>query len=159
MPAVDRLHFEDLEVGFVIEAGDHLVTKEEIISFAEKWDRQPFHIDEELAKASHYGGLIACSAHIFAILCSFSDRISPPLASLGALGFDAFRIHAPLRPGARIRFVSRTASRRRSRSKPDRGIVVFHNSLYDQDDLEILSIRTTVMMRSRDSVEGAAAGR
>ena len=39
----------------------------DIISFAEKWDYQPFHIDEKLAKQSHYGGLIASGWQTMAI--------------------------------------------------------------------------------------------
>ena len=43
------------------------ITKKDIISFAEKWDYQPFHIDEKLARQSHYGGLIASGWQTIAI--------------------------------------------------------------------------------------------
>ena len=39
------------------------MTKEEIIAFATQFDPQPFHIDEDAAKKSIYGGLIASGWH------------------------------------------------------------------------------------------------
>ena len=60
-------HFEDIEVGETIEVGRHAVSREEIIRFAEQWDPQPFHIDEEAARDSIFGGLSASSCHTYSI--------------------------------------------------------------------------------------------
>ncbi len=56
-------YFEDVVIGTVMEFGHKTVTKQEIIDFASKFDPQPFHINEEAAKDSLYGGLIASGWH------------------------------------------------------------------------------------------------
>ena len=51
-------YFDDFEVGesWPIEA-TYTMSEDEIISFAEKWDPQPFHVDKEAAGKSIYGTL------------------------------------------------------------------------------------------------------
>jgi acyl dehydratase len=53
------LYFEEAEVGKLRTAGPYLVSQEEIIEFARKYDPQPFHIDEEAAARSVFAGLTA----------------------------------------------------------------------------------------------------
>ena len=53
------MYFEDFYQGYSFETKKKTITKKDIISFAEKWDYQSFHLDENLARQSHYGGLIA----------------------------------------------------------------------------------------------------
>ena len=43
-------YFEDFEVGLIFESEPTLITKQEIIEFASKYDPQSFHLDEEAAK-------------------------------------------------------------------------------------------------------------
>ena len=70
MSAAPRKYFlEDHTEGEVIQCGSYEVTREEIIDFATKWDPQPWHTDEAAAQASLFGGLTACSAHIFSMFC------------------------------------------------------------------------------------------
>lgn len=57
------LYFENLEIGDTFEAGEYTVTKEEIVEFAEQFDPQPFHTDEEAARDSMFGELIASGLH------------------------------------------------------------------------------------------------
>ena len=52
-------YFEDVAVGDIMRFGRYEVTKEEIVEYARQFDPQPFHLDEEAAKASLFGGLIA----------------------------------------------------------------------------------------------------
>jgi acyl dehydratase len=60
-----RLYFEEAEVGNKRTAGPYLVSKNEIIEFAKKYDPQPFHIDEKAAASSVFAGLTASGAHTF----------------------------------------------------------------------------------------------
>jgi acyl dehydratase len=55
---------EDIEVCDEFRFGSHTVTKEGIIEFAEKFDPQPFHTDEEAAADSTFGGLVASGWHV-----------------------------------------------------------------------------------------------
>ena len=57
------MFFEDFRPGEMTETGSVTVTREEIVAFARQFDPQPFHVDEEAARQSPYGGLIASGWH------------------------------------------------------------------------------------------------
>ena len=56
-------YFEDFVIGEAVEIGSHRFTREEILSFATRFDPQRFHVDEEQAKDSLFGGLCASGWH------------------------------------------------------------------------------------------------
>ena len=108
-------------LNFALLAAQHgrvvLVTKKEIIDFARRWDPQPFHVDEEAARSSIYGGITACTAHIFAIVCRLDAEMETKLAGIAGLGFDEMRVHQPLRAGDTVHIMSECMDVRRSKSK------------------------------------------
>ena len=96
-----RFWFEDHVVGEEIACASHEVTADEIKAFAGKWDPQPWHIDEAAARDSVFGGLTACSAHIFSIFCITSQQWQNGLQmqALASLGFDEIRMLQPVFAG------------------------------------------------------------
>ena len=52
-------YFEDLPVGFRFITASRALSRDEITGFAKAWDPQAFHLDDEAARESHFGGLIA----------------------------------------------------------------------------------------------------
>jgi len=142
------LYFDDCVVGDEHPAASHAVTAAEIIEFAQQWDPQPWHIDEEVARASHFGGLTACSAHIFSIFCITSQRWQSGVVqqAIAGLGFDEMRMVKPVYAGDTLHCVSIVHDVRASRSKPDRGIVVFESQLINQDAEVVFSIKASTMM-------------
>jgi acyl dehydratase len=141
-------YFDDCVVGAEHLGASHKVSTQEIIEFAGKWDPQPWHIDEEVAKASHFGGLTACSAHIFSIFCITSQRWQSGVVqqAIAGLGFDEMRMHQPVYAGDTLRCVSIVDAARASVSKPDRGIVVYHTQLLNQNNEVVFSIKASTMM-------------
>lgn len=93
-------YFEDIEAGDVHEFGSHTVTKAEIVDFAEQFDPQPFHLDEDAAADSIFGGLVASGWHT-ASLCMrlLVDGYMSEAASAGARGIRDLRWKQPVRPG------------------------------------------------------------
>ncbi len=118
------LYLEDFKPGQVREFGHHTFTREEIIAFARQYDPQPFHVDEEAARRSIYGGLIASGWQTAAV--SFRlvvDGLIGDVASMGSPGLDELRWLRPVRPGDTISVRTEVLEVRPSRSKPDRGVV------------------------------------
>lgn len=142
------LYFDDCVVGEEHAAASHEVTAQEIIAFAKQWDPQPWHVDEDAARTSHFGALTACSAHIFAIFSITSQRWQSGVVqqAIAGLGFDEMRMHRPVYAGDTLRCVSIVHSARVSRSKPDRGIVVFDTQLINQDGVVVFSIKASTLM-------------
>lgn len=141
-------YFDDCVVGAEHAAASHTVTAPEIVEFARQWDPQPWHIDESAAKSSHFGGLTACSAHIFSIFCITSQRWQSGVVqqAIAGLGFDEMRMHRPVYAGDTLRCVSIVDSARASRSKPDRGIVVYQTQLINQNNEVVFSIKASTLM-------------
>jgi acyl dehydratase len=145
---VKKYFLDDHTEGEVIQCGSYEVTKEEVIAFATKWDPQPWHIDEEAAKASFFGGLTACSAHIFSIFCITSPQWQNgvTMQAMASLGFDEMRMLKPVYAGETVRCVTTVDSVRVSNSKPDRGIVVYASELLNQENEAVFSINCTTLM-------------
>lgn len=145
--------FEDYPVGEVVEIGEHLVTEDEIVEFATKYDPQPFHVDAQAAKASSFGGLIASGWMTASIVMRLLvDRYISKVASMGSPGIDELRWTQPVRPGDRIRVRITTVDARRSKSKPDRGILQFRQEALNQRDEVVMTLSGMGMYRCR-SVE------
>lgn len=147
MPSI---FLEDFHEGQVREFGHHVVTREEIIDFASKYDPQPFHTDESAAAKSMYGGLIASGW----LTCSLAMRMVCDdyllrAASLGSPGVDQIRWLKPVRPGDVLRLRITTREVRPSQSKPDRGIVRSGWEMLNQRDEVVLTIDGMGMFRRR----------
>jgi acyl dehydratase len=68
-------YFEDFAVGQVFKpTGRVRIEKEDIIAFAQKYDPQPFHLDEEAARHSMFGRLVASGWHTAAVTMSLIAR-------------------------------------------------------------------------------------
>ena len=53
------MYFEEIKVGMAVEIGPALIEKQKMMDFARIYDPAPLHTDEEYAKASPFGALIA----------------------------------------------------------------------------------------------------
>jgi acyl dehydratase len=129
---MELLHFEDFPVGEVVEFGNYLVTAEEIVEFAREFDPQPFHVDEEAAKASLLGGLSASGWHVCAIIMRMMvDGYYGRTASMGSTGIDDMRWIKPVRPGDRLSCRRTTLEARISAKRPEMGIVKLRYEIFD----------------------------
>ena len=113
------MYFEDFYQGSSFETKKKTITKKDIISFAKKWDYQSFHIDEKLAKQSHYGGLIASGWQTIAIAHSLIlNTQKTSKSSMGSPGLDKVNWFKPVRPNDTIHCTVTVKSSRKSNSKP-----------------------------------------
>ena len=53
------MYFDDIEIGMAVQIAPAVIEKEKMLSFARDYDNIPLHTDEEYAKASPFGALIA----------------------------------------------------------------------------------------------------
>ena len=143
------LSFDELEVGYTSSVGTYTLERAEIIEFAKRWDPYPFHIDEEAADRSLFGGLTASSCHIFAICTALFHRDPNPIDVLAMLGKDEIRFPHPARVGDRLTYHTECIAKRASRSRPDRGIVTVRDSLTNQAEQTVLLQKVTLMVARR----------
>jgi acyl dehydratase len=151
-------YFEYFVIGLEEEApGRHVVTEEEIIEFGTRWDSQPFHVDPEAAKTSVFGGLVACSVHLFAMaigLWNSETANEDRAAAVSALGFNNMQLKTPARPGDELKSKSTVIERRSSVSKPHLGIVTFRNEVTNQNgELVLVFENTALLEKEKDPAE------
>jgi acyl dehydratase len=126
-------YFDDFQVGEVHESGPHVVSKEEVLAFARQFDPQPFHIDEEAASRSIYGGIIASGWHTASITHRLLvEGILKDTASMGSPGLDELRWLKPVRPGDALTLRMEVVAVTPSRSKPDRGALKCRMEVHNQ---------------------------
>jgi acyl dehydratase len=80
----------------------------------------------------------------------YADHYLSRVASLASPGIDELRWPAPVRPGDTLRLRTAISETRRSRSKPDRGLVVTHAELLNQDDRSVLSLTALNLLKARE---------
>jgi len=113
-------YWEDFEVGEAADLGSCSITEAEILTFARKYDPQPFHTDPEAARRSIYGGLIASGWHTCALMMRLSVEAArrEEAAATGSPGLDSCRWLKPVRPGDVLTGRSEILETWPSRSKP-----------------------------------------
>ena len=66
-PGYKDYYYEAVIANERVSLGDYLITKDAILDFANQWDPMIFHTDEEVAKMTPHGGLIAPGTLLLAI--------------------------------------------------------------------------------------------
>jgi acyl dehydratase len=143
--------FEDFDKGQVIEGEPITVTRDELVGFAQRFDPQPFHLDEGAAGATFIGRLIGSGWQT----ASFGMRLLHRDAfrgqtSMGSPGVEELRWLRPVLPGDSLRARIVVEETRISASKPDRGFVRFLMTLLGPRDERVMSQAFSVIFARRD---------
>ena len=147
-PASAKLYLEDLHVGQCFVSEPRLLDAEQIKTFAAQFDPQPFHLDEEAAKNSLFGGLAASGWHTAALTMRMLVE-TVPLAD-GLVGAELqLAWPRPTRAGMALHVVSEVADILPSRSKPNMAMVTMRNETRDQDGnvLQVFTVKMPVFKR------------
>lgn len=144
-------YFEDIEVGAVSRFGHYEVTREEVMDFARRYDPQPFHLDDAAAAKTHFGRLSASGWHTCAMTMSMlvENLTKHRQAGLGSPGVDQLRWLKPVYPGDTLRCESEVLEKRRSESRPEMGIFKSRLTVFNQDDVPVMSMVSNGLIATR----------
>ena len=152
---------EDVELGHRREMGSFTFTAELIKAFAVQFDPQPFHLDEEAAKQSLFGGLAASGWHITAVgmkllvvdsqrqMAEASARGEVPAVWGPSPGFRELRWLRPVLAGDTISYANEVAAVRATASKPGWGIVQARNTATNQRGEVVCTFLATAFVPQR----------
>ncbi|MDH4133057.1 MAG: MaoC family dehydratase [Gemmatimonadota bacterium] len=141
--------FDDYTVGEVIEVpGSYVMDGDRMVTFAQEFDPQRFHVDAEAARETIYGGLIASGWHTGAVLMKLLSTTLGP-ASLGSPGGRELRWLAPVRAGDELRLRITVLDAKVSASKPDRGVLTCRHELWNQAGQVVMSFEPAMMLLRR----------
>lgn len=148
-----KQYLEDYAVGQVYRSGRLRVDRDQIIAFAAQFDPQPYHLDEEAARKSVFGGLAASGWHTAALTMRLivDGELRPANGVLG-VGFDELRWPRPVRPGDELHADSEVLEVRPSKSRPDRGLVRVQTTTFNQngEPVQIFTSNLLVPCRQAD---------
>jgi len=137
------LYFEDFYVGQKFQsAGSAKVTADEIKEFGQKYDPQPFHLDEKAGQGSFFKGLAASGWLTAAIVMRLRVESIKVFGGMIGAGVEEMRWTEPVRPGDAIRSEIEVLGVRHSQSRPTYGIVRTRSVAYNQNNVPVL--RATV---------------
>jgi acyl dehydratase len=145
----EALYFEDFPLGEVVEYGGADVSTADIIAFARDFDPQPFHIDDEVARAAT-GGLIASGWHTSALLLRMNcEAFLMRAAILEEAGVEEVRWRQPVRPGDRLHVRRQTLASRSREGEMRAGEVEFLYEVVNQDGVAAMIQRSVLLLKQR----------
>jgi acyl dehydratase len=119
-----ELYFEDFYVGQRFHSlGQAKVTAEEIKEFGQKYDPQPFHLDEAAGENSFFKGLAASGWLTAAIVMRLRVQSITVAGGMIGAGVEEMRWTLPVRPGDSIHTEIEVVGVRHSNSRRDYGVV------------------------------------
>jgi acyl dehydratase len=128
----DGLWLDDLTEGMTFRSDTYAVTKAEVTEFASHYDPQLFHLDEEQARGTFFGGLAASGWHTAAITMRLLVSSGVPIAT-GVIGSEiSLKWPTATRPGDILHLEIVVTEIIQSNSRPDRGSVVFSYETVNQ---------------------------
>jgi acyl dehydratase len=149
--------YEDFSVGEVVEAGPHLVTVEDIKSFAARFDPQPMHLDGGTAQNTVVDGLVASGMHTVCIhMRLLVDGFLRDTKSMGSPGVEEVRYLAPVRAGDSLTLRLEVTGLRASASRPDIGFMRFRSEILNQSGTPVMRMISTLMFARRDAAKDGA---
>ena len=148
------IYFDDIEVGDRHELGSYSFTPDEIKRFARKFDPQPFHLDDEAARRSHFGGLVASGWHTASIFMKLQSRmineVGADIRKSGpSPGYRNLRWLKPVFAGDTLTYSTEVVRRRELASRPHWGIVFSHITAINQRGELVFEFEGSVMFARR----------
>ena len=129
------------------------MTREEVIEFATKYDPQPFHLDDDAAKATFFGRLSASGWHTGAMVMRLmvdTRKDTEPTAGLGSPGIDELKWVKPVYPGDELSVEMELIDKRRSKSRPDMGLTRTRQTVTNQHGEIVMTMVSNGLLRVRD---------
>ena len=127
-------YLEDFAIGQTFGSGRLRIEKQRIETFAAEFDPQPFHLDEQAARNTLFGGLAASGWHTAAVSMRLlvESELKPADGIIGA-GFDELRWPRPVRPDDELRVESDVLEVRPSQSRPGQGLLKLRMTTLNQN--------------------------
>ncbi|AWK86793.1 MaoC family dehydratase [Azospirillum thermophilum] len=157
-------YLEDLKVGDRFAgSSSRTVTADEIVAFAGNYDPQPFHLDEDAARDSLFGGLAASGWHTAALtMRMIVDGETRLAGGYIGLGVESVSWPRPTRPGDRLRIESEVLELRESGKRPDSGVARIRTVTFNQKDEVVMTMVANLLVPRRPAtpagVEAALPG-
>ncbi len=145
------LYLEDFEIGHVFQHPlRKTVTESDNMLFSVMTlNPQPLHIDFEYASKTEWGKPLVNSLFTLGLMIGISVNDTTVGTTIANLGMTDVTFPAPLFHGDTVRVETQVIAARKSKSKPDRGIVEFEHRAFNQFGVLVAKCTRQAMMKSK----------
>ncbi|MFO0390104.1 MAG: MaoC family dehydratase [Alphaproteobacteria bacterium] len=145
-------YYEDFTIGQTLESrSQYTISRENAIAFAQEYDPQAQHLDDEKAKDSIFGALVVSGWHTAAVTMRLKTQtdLADIEGGLVGLGTESMRWPRPTMPGDTLRLVITILDKRLSQSKPGKGIIRYKAETLNQKGELMMEMFTNVIVPCR----------
>ncbi|MBM4269625.1 MAG: MaoC family dehydratase [Deltaproteobacteria bacterium] len=147
-------YFEDLPVGavFVHQPSRTVTETDNLLITTLTMNTQPLHLDAEFAGKTEFGKILVNSMFTLPLVVGLSVYDTTLGTTIGNLGFEKIEFPKPVFIGDTITSETHVLEARRSKSRPDTGIVLFEHVGRNQRGEVVCRARRNAMMKARPVV-------
>lgn len=151
-------YFEDLAVGQRFTSTNSIrVDEERLKAFAQEFDPQPFHLDDQAAQNSIFQGLAASGWHTAAITMRlYVESEFQPVGGVVGAGIEELRWPLPVRPGDVLRVEIEVLEVRALNSKPALGLAKMSTTTFNQNNQVVQSHVANLIIQKRPAPASAS---
>jgi len=144
------IYLEEFTPGQKYVSGTRRVDAAAIKGFAAQFDPQPFHLEEDAARTSFFGGLAASGWHTAALsmrLLVESD-FRPAGGVIGSRA-EELKWPRPVRPGDELHVEAEVLEVRPSSSRPGQGFIKCRTTTLNQNDEPVQVLVMNLLVQAR----------
>jgi len=146
------IYLEDFAPGQKYQSGTIRVDAVAIRAFAAQFDPQPFHLEENAARGSFFGGLAASGWHTAALTMRLLvDSGFRPAGGIIGSRAEELKWPRPVRPGDELRAEAEVLEVRASNTRPGQGFIKCRTTTLNQngEPVQVLVMNLLVQARPR----------
>jgi acyl dehydratase len=148
-PSPPRRYLEDLPLDEPLDCGSFVLSRDEIVAFAEKFDPQPQHLGDAVAAASAFGTLVASGLHTQAAAIGRVVRKLSDVATMFGLALHEARFFVPVRPDVPHAVSARWTEARPSAGKPGQGVAKIAGHAVNPTGQTVITFGITMIIARR----------
>ena len=141
------MYFDDLKLGMSVDTAPAKIEKEKMMAFARDYDNNPLHTDEEYAKSTPFGQLIAPG--VMSFMSVWAKYLEQDFFGQELLAGKSTKIewHKPVYAGDSLRGTATIT--RLVRRNARNGLVEVTVEVYNQDGVHVLSNVTEAIVKCK----------
>lgn len=145
------MYFDDLKEGMSVEIAPAVIEKEKMLAFAREYDHIPLHTDEEYAKTTPFGGVIAPG--VMSFMCVWANYLDVSFFDDALIAGKSTKIEWLKPVYAEDVLRSRATVTRLVKRNPKNGLVEITIEAYNQKGELVLTNVTESIVKCRPTSE------
>ena len=142
------MYFDDLKIGMTVQIAPAFIEKEKMMDFARTYDNIPLHTDEDYAKTSPFGALIAPG--VMSFMSVWAKYLEVDFFGKDLLAGKSTKLewHKPVYAGDTL--YGKAVVTNLVRRNPRNGIVEITIEAYNQNNVLVLTDVTEAIVKCAD---------